>query len=85
MKGQLTITFEMGAQGKSVSVSGQTRLPNGHLADLTADVLFCLGLLDYARGILWLREQQALTAKAEPAIEVPLGVDARALRAREKV
>ena len=81
MKGQLRIDFEIGPKGRSVNVAGVVQTPRGP-ADVTQDVMFALGLLEYAKGLLWEKERAQSTLTGAGAIEVPVGVDASALRAR---
>lgn len=69
MKAQLRIDFEAIGSGKTVAVSGTLSLPNGQVADVTQDVMFCLGLLDYAKQLLWRKEQQVLD-RTGPAVEI---------------
>ncbi len=72
MKGSLKIDFEITPHGRSVRVTGHTELSRGQVVDVTNDVMFCLGLLNYAKGILWQKEQKALQpVVGEGLVEIP--------------
>ena len=82
MKGHLRIDFEIGPGGRTVTVNGIIQNDRGQAIPVAQDVLFCFGLLEYAKGLLWSQEAERAQVKGTGAIEVPVGVDAAALRQR---
>ena len=80
MKGQLFIDFDITPTGRTVRIGGQMLTARGHAVDVTNDAIFCLGVLEYAKQIIWDKEKAQLQPVGN--IEIPQGVNGEALRAK---
>lgn len=85
MKGRLQIDFEiLPGGGKQVFIAGELRAPGGQVVDATTDVMFCFGLLDYAKALLWEKERKALEpVPGDGTVEIaPAGYNPRRANGR---